>query len=81
MLQIYALTGAEEVLPARVVSADPGPDASNPMLAALQGALTKTAPQWAAFQTVVAAELRKKQDMYLALEDRSRRRSTQRGLA
>ena len=81
MLQIYALTGAEEVLPACVVCADPGLDANNPMLAALQGALTKTAPQWAAFQTVVAAELRKKQDMYLALGDRNRRHSAQRGLA
>ena len=81
MLQIYALTEAEDVLPARVLSADPGPDATNPMLGALQGALTKTATEWAAFQTVVAAELRKKQDMYLALGDRTRRASPQRGLA
>lgn len=73
MLQVYGLTGGEKVLPARVVSADPQPDAKNTLFQAVQKALTAQAAPWAAFTTTVAAELKKKQDFYMALGDRVER--------
>lgn len=75
MLQVYGLTEGEAVLPARVISADPQPDATNPLFQAVQKAMAAQAGPWAAFSTTVAAELKKKQDFYMALGDRLERRA------
>ena len=75
MLQVYGLTGNEALLPARVISADPQPDARNPMFQAVQKAMMAQAAPWAAFSATVASELKKKQDFYMALGDRVERRA------
>lgn len=75
MLQVYGLTDSQTLLPARVISADPQPDAKNPLFQAVQKAMTVQAAPWAAFSTTVAAELKKKQDFYMALGDRVERRA------
>ena len=75
MLQVYGLTEGEAVMPARVISADPQPDAKNPLFQAVQKAMAAQAGPWAAFSTTVAAELKKKQDFYMALGDRVERRA------
>ncbi|PLL14457.1 hypothetical protein C0V75_03210 [Tabrizicola sp. TH137] len=70
MVQVYGLTGGEAVHPAQVISADPQPDERNPLFQAVQKAVTANAAAWGTFSTTVAAELRKKQDFYMALGDR-----------
>lgn len=76
MLQVYGLTEGAVVLPARVISSDPQPDATNPLFQAVQKAVTAQAELWTAFSTTVAAELKRKQDFYMALGDRVERRAT-----
>ncbi len=75
MLQVYALTEGEALLPAQVISADPQPDAKNPLFQAVQKAVTAQAMPWKAFSTTVAAELKTKQGFYMALGDRVERRA------
>jgi hypothetical protein len=75
MLQVYGLTEGQAVKPAQVISADPQPDAKNPLFQAVQTAMAAQSVAWAAFSTTVAAELKKKQDFYMALGDRAERRA------
>lgn len=75
MLQVYALNQCEALQPAQVISADPKPNTDNPLFQAVETAMKAQAGPWTAFSATVAAELKKKQDFYMALGDRVERRA------
>lgn len=66
MLRLYSLSPDETVTGATIVTAGPGEDADNPLRQQLQAALDATGPAWDVFLATVTAELRRKQDYYLA---------------
>ena len=80
-LQVYGMSENGSVLPAVVSSADPIPDAENPMFLKLEKSVKANSKLWDSFRDTVEAELIKKCNMYLALADTEAARSTPMGLA
>ncbi len=66
LLTLYALDGDGVLQKAAVSSADPVADEDNPMLEALQDAVTAADHEWDAFRLAVRDDLEAKQAMYLS---------------
>lgn len=66
-LQIYQMPDGHEIQCAHVSSADPRPDAENPLVQALTKAVKAAHPAWHDFRNTVITELQRKQEMYLTL--------------
>lgn len=65
LLRLYSLDGDGLLTNAAVSSADPVADADNPMLQALQDAVSSADSEWTAFRKAVCGDLEAKQAMYL----------------
>ncbi|WP_223429028.1 hypothetical protein [Tateyamaria pelophila] len=70
-LQIYQMPDGHEIQCAHVSSADPRPDAENPLVQALTKAVEATHPAWHEFRNTVITELDRKQEMYLTLGEQA----------
>jgi hypothetical protein len=66
-LQVYQMPDGHALQCAHVSSADPCPDAENPLVQALTRAVTAAHPAWHDFRNTLITELERKQDMYLTL--------------
>lgn len=70
-LQVYQMPDGHKLRCAHVVSADPTPDADNPMVQTLSKAVEAARPAWDDFRDTIATELLRKQEMYLTLGDQA----------
>ncbi|WP_291835725.1 metallophosphoesterase [Limimaricola sp.] len=71
MLRLFSVGGGGSLTEPAVVSADPTPDATNPMVQKLQKAVTANATAWERFRRNVETDIQIKQDMYLSNAERA----------
>lgn len=73
MLRLYAVQDGAGLAGPSVVSADPTPDADNPMVKKLAKAVAANAAEWERFRANVETDILIKQDMYLSKAEQAER--------
>lgn len=74
LLRLYAMPDGRTVAPPQAITADPRPEADNPLLGRLAAGVAGAQTEWAAFTAAVGEALQGRQAMYLALADREEHR-------